>query len=509
MRCPVRSAQQHVSKVIVVVVAAALGWSAGCGSSSTGNDNGALGADGGSGSGGGSGGGIGGGTGGFVLPDVSKCTASGGCIMACPDATKHTTLSGTVYDPAGNNPIPGVAVYVPASVPLDALPKGASCGDCNSLYKGMVLASATTQADGTFHIVDPPALINGGTVPLVVQAGKWRAVYSVNVKACTDNQSTQKLLLPKNASVTNSASLPDIAISTGGLDSLECLLTRIGVDPAEYTNGPGGTGHIHIFQGGQGGAGVAGPTMQGGSPQSYNTLWNSAATLANYDVVLLSCEGGETEAPNPSALEQYVRMYGGRVFASHFHYAWFTAPGSPFQMYNLGQFNAGSNDTGNINTVIDTSFAQGQALHDWLKLPQINALGSMGAPPDQLPIQQSRQNVASWNNPPVTSWIEAANPPGNSSATANLSEYFSFDLRMGELVCGRVVYSDLHVGAASGDYGDALNHTGSTQGGVVPDQCNSSAKLSPQELVLEYMLFNISSCLSPPTMPPPPPTVPK
>ena len=130
MRCPVRSAQLHFSKVIVVVVAVALGWSAGCGSSSTGDNNGALSGDGGSGgSGGGSGSGIGGGTGGFVLPDVSKCTASGGCIMPCPDATKHTTLSGTVYDPAGNNPIPGVAVYVPASVPLDALPKGATCGD--------------------------------------------------------------------------------------------------------------------------------------------------------------------------------------------------------------------------------------------------------------------------------------------------------------------------------------------------------------------------------------------
>jgi hypothetical protein len=443
------------------------------------------------------------------LPDVAKCTASGGCIQQCPDATKHTTLSGTVYDPAGNNPIPGVAVYIPATTPLDPLPKGASCGDCNSLYKGMVLASATTGADGTFQIIDPPSATNGATVPLVVQAGKWRAVYSANVVACKDNMSTQKLLLPKNASVTNSANLPDIAISTGGLDSLECLLTRIGVDPAEYTSGPGGSGHIHIFQGGQGGAGLPGATSPNGSPESYRALWNSAASLQNYDVVLLSCEGGETEAPNPAALEQYVSMYGGRVFASHFHYAWFTAPGSAFLRYNLGQFAAGPNDTGNINTVIRTDFAQGQALHDWLKLPQINALGSMGAPPDQLPLQQSRQNVSSYNNPPVTSWIEAASPPGDSRATPGLSEYFSFDLRSGELICGRVVYSDLHVGAASADYADALNKTGSTTGGIVPDQCNQSAKLSPQEMVLEYMLFNISSCLSPPSMPPPPPTIPK
>jgi hypothetical protein len=432
---------------------------------------------------------------------MTGCTVSGQCIAPCPDATQHTTLNGTVYDPAGNNPLPGVAVYVPATLPLPDLPKGASCGDCSSLYKGTVLASAVTKSDGTFSIVDPPA---GPSVPIVVQAGKWRAVYTATINRCADNSFSQMLKLPSNASATMSASLPDIAVSTGGLDSLECLLMRIGVDPAEYTSGAGGSGHIHIFQGGVGGAGVAGPQSPGGSPQSYQALWNSAASLQNYDVVLLSCEGGETQAANPQALDQYFRM-GGRVFASHFHYAWFTAPGSPFQNYGLGQFNTGSNDTGNINAVVDTLFAQGRVLHDWLG--HIHALGVMGAPPDELPITQSRQNVASYNEPPVTSWIDTANPPGDSRATPGLSEYFSFDVRSGELVCGRVVYSDLHVGGAAGDYGNALNTTGATTNGVVPNQCQAG-KLSPQEAMLEFMLFNLTSCLVPPTVSPPPPVVP-
>jgi hypothetical protein len=471
--------------------------SAGCGNSGSGSGNNGqnAGDSGGGGSGGSGGGGLAGG-GGIVMLDVSKCSVGGQCIVQCPDSTKHTTLTGTVYDPAGNNPLPNIAVYVPATLPLPALPKGANCGDCSSLYKGTVLASDITKADGTFTIIDPPV---GGSVPIVVQAGKWRAEYTAQVNMCVDNHSTQMLKLPSNVNATNDANLPDIAISTGGLDSLECLLRRIGVDAAEYTSGPGGQGHIHIFQGGVGGSGVAGPQSPGGSPQSYLQLWDTAADLKNYDVVLLSCEGGETQAPNPTALEQYVKMYGGRVFASHFHYAWFTGAGSPFQSYGLGQFNTGSNDTGNINAVVDVSFVQGQALHDWLKLPQVNALTM-----DQLPLQQSRQNVASYNTPVVTSWIEAANPPGDSRATPGLSEYFSFDLRNGELVCGRVVYSDLHVGAASGDYGDALNTTGATTSGIVPDQCKAG-KLSAQEAPLEYMLFNLSSCLAPPNKPPPPP----
>src|SRR5579863_1821878 len=230
VRCPVRSVQ-HVSRVVVFLVTGVLAWGVGCGNSGGGSQSNGLSGDGGTSSGGG-GGGIGGGGpgGGLVLADVAKCQAGGFCInMSCPDTTKPTTISGTVYDPAGNNPIPGVAVYVPATLPLPDLPKGASCGDCSSLYKGTVLASDVTGPDGTFHIKNAP---DGVSVTLVVQAGKWRATYSTSVTACQDNMVKQPLLLPKNASVTQGANLPDIAISTGGLDSLECLLTRIGVDRA-------------------------------------------------------------------------------------------------------------------------------------------------------------------------------------------------------------------------------------------------------------------------------------
>jgi hypothetical protein len=489
----VRPAHSVVS-VVAFLVAGVLAWSPGCGAKNGDADAGAGSADGSSGgsSGGNNSSGV------FILPDVSHCTINNQCITMCADSTKHTTISGTVYDPAGNNPLAGVAVYVPASLPLEALPKGASCGDCNTLYKNTVLASDISQADGTFHIIDAPS---GASVPVVVQAGKWRKVYQVSVADCADNMmNTMKFSLPKSANDGMGANLPDIAISTGGLDSLECLLTRVGVDPAEYTGGPGGTGHIHIFQGGGGGANVPGPTTQGGSPASPTALWPSAASMLNYDVVLLSCEGGETSGANPTALSGYVQG-GGRAFLSHFHYKWLTQ--APLVQQGLGQILAGSYDTLNINAVVDTSFAQGQALHDWLALPQVAALTM-----DQLPIQQSRQNVASINDPPQKSWINSA-PNVSMPAKPGLSQYFTFDVRVGEMVCGRIVYSDMHVGAASGDYGNSLVKTMSTQGGIVPTGCNATAKLSPQEAVLEYMLFDLSSCLTPVTMKKPPPTVPR
>jgi hypothetical protein len=429
------------------------------------------------------------------MPDPTQCTTDNQCVVQCAIDMQRTTLRGVVYDPAGIHPMSGVSVYIPSTTQLDPLPKGASCAGCNyDQYKNPI-SSAVTDVSGSFTIIDPPI---GPSIPLVVQAGKWRAMFTASVQPCVDNRVATRLHLPRSASDGPGAWVPDIAVSTGGLDSLECFLTRIGVDPKEYTNGASTSGHIHIFQGGVGGSGVPGPQMAGGSPSSAQALWNSAASLQSYDAVLLSCEGAETEAPNPAALETYLKN-GGRVFASHFHYAWFTAAGSPFQTYDLGQFQAGSEQPSDIDAVVDTSFAQGQTFHDWLAQPQVAALID-----DKLPIRQSRQNVRLYNNPPVTSWLNA-DSMAEPTTTPGLTEYLSFDITMGELFCGRVLYSDFHVGGASADYGDALNRLGSTRNGVVPDGCDLRSNMSPQETVLEYMLFNLPSCTARLRLPPPGP----
>jgi hypothetical protein len=90
----------------------------------------------------------------------------------------------------------------------------------------------------------------------------------------------------------------------------------------------------------------------------------------------------------------------------------------------------------------------------------------------------------------------------HAGTAAGATEYFSFDTPVGspvEQMCGRVVYSDLHVGAASLDYG--IQAGGNTTGGIVPTGC-TKMPLSPQEKALEYMLFDLAACWTPPDVPP-------
>jgi hypothetical protein len=70
-----------------------------------------------------------------------------------------------------------------------------------------------------------------------------------------------------------------------------------------------------------------------------------------------------------------------------------------------------------------------------------------------------------------------------------------------------VVFSDLHVGAAANDYGGATaSATGHTNQLTTPSGC-TSADLSPDEKALEFMLFDLSSCVTPVTSVPTPPPI--
>ena len=210
--------------------------------------------------------------------------------------------------------------------------------NCGALYKSGAVVSTTTGVDGSFRLTNAPA---GSSVPLVIQVGKWRRLFHIDVTSCQDNPQTgTSLSLPSTVPAGDTDdNMPDIAVSTGSADTLECLMKRIGLPDTEYVAGASGAGHIHVFSGGQAGAGPTSlvgtpedPPMAG-APASDQSLWDTSADLMPYDILLLSCEGGETYKANPPALEEYLNA-GGRAFGSHFHYSWFSGPIGSGQNYS-------------------------------------------------------------------------------------------------------------------------------------------------------------------------------
>ncbi|MDX2056079.1 MAG: carboxypeptidase-like regulatory domain-containing protein [Polyangiaceae bacterium] len=308
---------------------------------------------------------------------------------ACAGFTT-TSVSGRVFDPSGQLPLYNVMVYVP-NAPLAPLTPGATC-TCE--VSGEPIASALTDTDGRFTMSNVPV---GTDIPLVVQIGKWRRKFTLpSVAECTNTAIPESMLrLPARQS---EGDMPKIALTTGGADALECLIPKLGIDPAEFTN-PDGTGRINYFTGHGGTDQYAQNRNAGASFPPASQLWNSVDTLRKYDVALLSCEGGtHADEKGPAAFQamhDYANL-GGRVFASHWHEVWFTDGPAPFP--NVATF-VREKDIGNLTADVTTSFPKGQALADWLV--NVNASTTAG----RIDITAAQHTVVTENPMYAQRWI--------------------------------------------------------------------------------------------------------
>ncbi len=401
---------------------------------------------------------------------ASQCGVPSTCTNLCLNqvtcsGTATTTVSGTVYDPAGANPLYNILVYVPNGT-VQPFTAGASCEQCTASVSGSPLVSAYTDTSGKFTLSNVPV---GSNIPLVIQSGRWRRQVTIpTVTACKDNPLAASLTrLPKNKS---EGDIPLMAISTGAVDALECVLRKMGVDDAEFTSS-GGTGRIQLYTG----AGSAGSSAASGT-QSETTLLDSLTNLKKYDMVLFPCQGSEYTGRVNSTRQANLVSYanaGGRLFATHYSYVWLYN-NSPFS--GTANWNVKQDNPSDQNGILNTTFPKGLALSQWLL--NIGATTT----PGQIPVQVLRNDVQGVISP-SQSWMTATNP-------SNVTLHYTFNTPVGasaDQQCGRVLFDDFHVEDKSYDQ---------TTNKVFPTECTSGT-MTAQEKLLEFMLFDLGSCITP------------
>jgi len=281
----------------------------------------------------------------------SVCGNNTPCLNLCKqqqscDGGPLTTITGTVVAGTlpkyGNpDPIPNVLVYVPNS-PIQAFKPGVQCSQCGADVSGDPLVQTNTAVDGTFTLSNVPVGVN---IPVVIQLGRWRRQVTFNIPACTTTN-VGAIRMPRNKA---EGDIPLTAIDTGDVDAIQCVLLKMGVDQAEFTN-PGGGGRMEMYYGN-------GARINNGTPTEA-TLVGNTATLAKYDQIFFPCWG--YEAIKANNVQQNIIGYadvGGRIFTTHYSYTWLfnIAPWSGTANWNV---NAAA--LNGVTGEIDTSFAKGK-----------------------------------------------------------------------------------------------------------------------------------------------------
>ena len=466
---------------------------------------------------------------------VQGCGAMCAAQLKCPSGT--TSITGIVYDPAGKVPLYNVIVYVP-DASLANIATGATCDTCSASVSGKPITTAITDASGSFKLDDVPV---GVDFPLVMQVGKWRRqviIKASEVSRCATMAIAdaaagpdRRLRLPRNQS---EGSIPKIAITAGDADRLQCLFTRIGIDTAEFTN-PDGKGAINIYNDNYSLNGKALYDNGTAWPSAF-PFWSDITAMMKYDVILMACGSSQNryngnkkpaDGTDPTAstnvltdamklnMVRYLAQ-GGRTFAEHYHLGWLKAypplkdivkypcvaggSDNPCSIAPDGHAPFGdvatwvddsSSDLGsNITATIDQTFPKGQAFASWLQ-----SVGGSTTKGTILLGSDVKQTAIDTIQPPAQKWITQ---PG-------YVHYLTFNApttAAPAAQCGRFVFTGLHVASAVVTGADA-----DTKDATFPTGCKTTRDLSAPEKALEFMIFDLTSCLIPDSAIPAPPPV--
>ncbi len=382
-----------------------------------------------------------------------------------------TTISGVVTAPNGIDPVPGAAVFVPQGS-ITEFPPEVRCEVCDQLTDISVV-STTTNTDGSFTLGPIPTRTDqppGETVQVVTQMGRFRKLVQVTIdNPCSTNPLANSNFQLPGRNEGDFHSIPNIAVATGDYDVMECVLLKIGLEQGEFD----------LYEGQFLGSD---PATVGG----FNELLMDLNKMKSYNIIFINCASDTHESmlTNPTIrqnIENYV-LSGGRLYVTDWSYDYVEQVEnfSPLIDFEPGMssgapepMNAAALGSGGIEvdaTVLD------QEMVEWL-----NAVEAVSG--DEVINASNQVHIGHF----LASWVQQFQVPamdgvkvwleGNADGQRPLTTTFDYAM------CGRVLYSSYHT---AGREGIGLE--------TYPAYCDAGP-LSPQERVLEYLIFHIADCI--------------
>jgi hypothetical protein len=232
----------------------------------------------------------------------------------------------------------------------------------------------------------------------------------------------------------------------------------------------------------------------------------ASGTFNNYDQIIFPCWGvdptilNSTNAKSATELANLVTYAnaGGHFFATHYSYSWLYN-NSPFSTTAQWDVNADTNlptTTGVVSQAVPPLPVSTPGVFvEWLNY--IQALGNSSAPPPPNPadvtITSARHDVDAVSGQSIP-WITGTDPTPKTGSSSEMLLHYTFDTPVGQASqCGHAIFSDFHV-----------TNQGNTALFTFPadsaTECGSSP-MTAQEKILEYMIWDLASCVVTPPQP--------
>ncbi len=398
-----------------------------------------------------------------------------------------TTLTGTIVAPNGHDPIATAFVYVPTTV--GTFPPTVSCELCNMPIDSTI-ATATTGADGTFTL-DISNLPASSQIKLTVNKGRFRRTTTIPVTACMKNVvPAASVTLPGKAA--NGDDIPKIAVATGSRDQLDVVLTAMGLDS---------TVGFDCFEG------RINPTVSGKTLTALKTpcgmrsnltfiedLLSDETKLESYNLLFLSCVPGKFKsltAQQQMTITANLKTWtqkGGRLFVTDNSYDYLAQAFPNDVTFANGD---GTVDAANVGVGGTTAAPASYAgkVNDMTLAQWMQTVGAIAAGANTLTLTGYLNHWSVMQTLPMTTVdvVDATNAqaytPGATPSPGPAATYpqsVRFDVKdAGGNACGRAIYTSYHT----------LDSTTTATDPMV--------QLSPQERVLEYLMFEAGSCIVP------------